>query len=128
MTVVIKHIEEIAPYAGEHAIRGIRFRPARQALGISAWGMNVIEFDPHTTGYPEHDHKHDGQEELYVVLEGSIVLVIDQKETTVTRGQMVRVGPDTTRKFVTREHGATLLALGATPHKAYEVDPRLATT
>ena len=128
MTVIIKHIEEIAPYAGEHAIKGIRFRPARQALGVSAWGMNVIEFDPNTTGYPEHDHKHDGQEELYLVLEGSIVLVVDGKETALTRGQMARVGPETTRKFVTRDEPAKLLALGATPNKAYEVDPRLATT
>ncbi|MBL8683467.1 MAG: cupin domain-containing protein [Myxococcales bacterium] len=128
MTVVIKHIEEIAPYEGEHAIQGIRFRPARQALGVSAWGMNVFDIDPHTTGHPEHDHKHDGQEELYVVLEGSIVLIADGKETKVTRGQMVRVGPETTRKIVTREEGARVLALGATPNKAYEADPRLATT
>jgi hypothetical protein len=44
------------------------------------------------------------------------------------RGDMVRVAPEVTRKFVTRESSATLLALGATPGKAYEPDKRMATT
>ncbi len=125
MTTKISKISEIQHHTGEHTIAGIRFKPARQAMGVSAWGMNVIEFDPRCDGYPEHDHKHDGQEELYVVLEGSIVLIADGSETVIEKGTLVRVAPESRRKFVTREHGATLLALGATPGKAYAPDPRM---
>lgn len=128
MSVTIKNVGQLEFYEGEHAIPGIRFRAARQAIGVSAWGMNVLDFAPNTTGYPEHDHQHDGQEEVYLVLEGSLVLQADGKETVLQRGDLVRVGPETRRKFVTRQSSASLLALGATPGKAYEPDRRMATT
>src|SRR5262249_21173997 len=64
--VLVKKLTEIAPYAGPNAIAGIRFRPAARELGVSAWGMNVIEIDAGCEAYPEHDHVRDGQEEVYV--------------------------------------------------------------
>jgi uncharacterized cupin superfamily protein len=128
MTIVIQNIKQIEHYQGDHAIPGIRFRPARQAMGIAAWGMNVIEFDPACEGYPEHDHVADGQEELYVVLSGSLVLLVDGSERTLQPGDMVRVPPELARKFVTRGESATLLALGGTPGRAYAPDPRLSVT
>lgn len=121
----VKTIAEIGHYTGENAIEGIRFKPARQALGVRAWGMNVLEFEPNTEGYPEHDHQHDGQEELYVVLEGSVVLRTNGEDRVLERGAMARVGPETRRKLLTRAQGATVLAIGATPGKAYAPDPRL---
>ena len=117
--ITVKRIEDIAAYEGPNAIEGIRFRAARDALGISAWGMNVLELDPHCEGYPEHDHAADGQEELYVVLRGSIVLRAGEAEQTLQQGDLVRVAPELKRKFVTRDEGATLLALGGTPGKPY---------
>jgi len=112
-------IESIAPYAGEHAIPGIRFRAARAALGVTAWGMNVLELDPGCDGHPEHDHTADGQEEVYVILDGSVVLVTDAGEQTLNAGDMARVEPHARRKLVTREHAARILALGGTPGKAF---------
>jgi uncharacterized cupin superfamily protein len=118
--LIVKSIEDIAAYAGPHAIPGIRFRTAGPALGISAWGMSVIEMDPGSTGYPEHDHGDDGHEEVYVVLRGSAVLVTDGSvERTVREGELVAVPGGTARKVVTRESGATLLAIGGTPGKPY---------
>jgi uncharacterized cupin superfamily protein len=128
MSINVKSIESMEYYQGEHAIPGIRFRAARQAVGISAWGMNVLDFSPNTAGYPEHDHRHDGQEEVYVVLDGSIVLIAEGKEQVLRRGDMVRVAPEVTRKLVTRDSAASVLALGGTPGKAYEADRRMATT
>jgi uncharacterized cupin superfamily protein len=126
MSIDVKHVQDIPAYAGEHAIPGIRFRAARDAMGISAWGMNIIEFDPGTEGYPRHDHAHDGQEELYVVLDGSLVLEAGGAERVLNRGDMARVSADETRRFVTREVGATLLAIGGTPGAPYAPDPRMA--
>jgi len=118
--IIVKSIEEIEAYAGEHAIPGIAFRPAREALGVSAWGMNVLELDPACEGYPEHDHQGDGHEEVYVVLRGSVQLRAGDVQTTLRQGDLVRVGPKTRRKFVTTDEGATLLAIGGTPGQAYK--------
>lgn len=128
MTLIVTNIADIDHYGGEHAIPGIRFRPARQALNVSAWGMNVLELDPGCEGYPEHDHTHDLQEEVYLVVDGAAVLVAEGQEREVTRGDMIRVSPETARKFVTHDRPVTLLAIGATPGAAYAPDPRMATT
>lgn len=128
VTIVVKNIKEIGHYQGDHAIAGLRFRPVRQAMEVTAWGMNVLEFDPSCAGYPEHDHVTDGQEEVYVVLEGSIVLVAGGVERALKQGDMARVPPNVARKFVTRGEAATLLALGSTPGRAYAPDPSMSTT
>lgn len=119
--IQITAIDAISAYSGPHAIPGIRFRPARQAMGVTAWGMNVIEIDPGCEGYPDHDHKGDDQEEVYVILEGSAVLQAHGEEQVVRAGQMIRVEPGVHRKFVTRDEGVRFLAIGGTPGKAYEV-------
>lgn len=111
--------DQIPAYTGPHTIPGIRFRAARDLLGVSAWGMNIIELDPDCGGYPVHDHLEDGQEEVYVVLEGSAVLVIGDAERVVTAGELIRVAPHVKRGFVTRETGVVLLAIGGTPGQAY---------
>lgn len=118
--VTVKSIEQITPYTGPHAIEGIRFRAARPALGVTAWGMNVLELDPRTSGYPDHDHVNDGQEEVYVLLSGAAVLEVGGETLDLVAGQMVRVPPALKRKFVTHEQGATILAIGGTPGKAYQ--------
>ncbi len=63
-----KVIGDIPHYQGPNAIRGIRFHTAGRDLGVTAWGMNVIDIEAGCTAYPEHDHAKDGQEEVYVVL------------------------------------------------------------
>lgn len=117
--ITVKSIAEVAPFSGPNAIPGIRFRAVRNALGVSSWGMNVFEMDPGCSGYPKHHHGNDGHEEVYVVLRGSVVLQADGAERILVEGDMVRVAPETTRKFVTRETGATILALGGTPGQPY---------
>lgn len=117
--ITVKNIESIAPYDGEHALAGIRFRAAREALGVSSWGMSVLELDAGCAAYPEHDHASDGHEEVYVVLRGSALLVAGGEERPLEVGDMARVGGGTRRKLVTRDRAATILALGGTPGKPY---------
>lgn len=127
MSIEIKNIEDIPYYQGEHAIPKIRFRAARAALGVSAWGMNVLELEAGCDACPEHDHVADGQEEVYVVLEGSVVLRAQGQERVLRRGDLARVPAEVTRKLITRDSGAVVLALGGTPGQPYAIDPRLAT-
>ncbi|MBL9038540.1 MAG: cupin domain-containing protein [Archangium sp.] len=125
MTLTVKNRRDIAAHTGPGTIPGIRFRSARQALGVSAWGMNVIELDPSCTDYPAHNHDHDRQEELYVVLEGEAVLKTDGAERVVRQGDFVRVPPEITRQFITRGTGVVLLAIGGTPGRPYAPDERI---
>jgi mannose-6-phosphate isomerase-like protein (cupin superfamily) len=113
------HLTEIPPYTGEAEIPGIRFRPARAALGVSAWGMNVIELDANVRGYPTHDHAADGQEEVYVVLSGRCTLELPDGPLPLGPGDLVRVGPAVSRKLVTGDEPVVVLALGNTPGRAY---------
>ncbi|MBX2803026.1 MAG: cupin domain-containing protein [Myxococcales bacterium] len=113
------HIDDVEPYVGPNQIPGIRFRAVRQALGVRAWGMNVLELEPGVQGYPEHDHVGDGQEEVYLVLEGSVALHAQGQILRLTRGDMVCVAPEVTRKLVTEGESARILAIGGTVGKPY---------
>ncbi|HEX2311261.1 MAG TPA: hypothetical protein VHH91_11130, partial [Vicinamibacterales bacterium] len=44
------------------------FKKARAELGVTSFGIQVIDFPPNVDGYPEHDHSQDGQEEVYVTM------------------------------------------------------------
>ncbi|MCL2448287.1 MAG: hypothetical protein FWD17_05020 [Polyangiaceae bacterium] len=112
-------IEDIAYFQGPNAIAGIRFHMAARELGVTAWGMSVLEIDAGCTGYPEHDHERDGQEEVYVVLRGDGTLDSSGEKTALRTGMLVRVGPKTKRKILPGPQGITVLAIGATPGKAY---------
>ncbi|MDB5096303.1 MAG: cupin protein, partial [Cyanobacteria bacterium RYN_339] len=115
--IIPKHFSDLSHYLGEHEIPGIKFRYAGKDLGISTWGMNVIELGPHCTSYPEHDHTSDGEEEVYVVLSGSAVLQSGSSRWPLEPGMLVRVGPERKRKIVTGSRGVVILALGGLPDK-----------
>ncbi|HUP18540.1 MAG TPA: cupin domain-containing protein [Gemmatimonadota bacterium] len=118
--VEIKGIDEVEAYHGPHEREGIGFKPVGGALGVTAWGMNVLEMAPGASTYPEHDHSEDGQEEVYFVLAGDATLKCGDDERRVGTGSFVRVPPQTTRSWRPGERGVTLIAIGATPGKAYE--------
>lgn len=118
--VKARTIEEIPFYQGPNAIPGIRFHTAARELGVTAWGMNLIEIEAGCTRYPEHDHERDGQEEVYVVLRGSGILDAAGEQTALGAGMLVRVGASQKRKILPGPQGITVLAIGATPGTAYK--------
>lgn len=117
--IKLRKIGEIGHYEGPGAISGITFRLAGRDLGVTSWGMNLIEIEPGCDDYPDHDHAEDGQEEVYVVLGGSGTLRGGGKEWPLEPGVMVRVGPREKRKILPGKKGVTLLVLGGIPGKAY---------
>lgn len=119
--VTIKRLDELDFYQGEHEIPGIRFHAAGKQLGVKAWGMNVLSLEPGADGYPEHDHIEDGQQEVYVLLRGSATLIAGDQRWLLEAGTMALVDPATKRKLLPGSEGATVLAIGATPGKAYEL-------
>lgn len=102
------------------AVYGGAFKKARAALGVGSFGMAVEDFPPNADQYPEHDHAHDGQEEVFLVLRGSADAEIDGERVHLDPETVLRVGPGAKRRFVAGAEGCRLLALGGVPGKAYE--------
>jgi mannose-6-phosphate isomerase-like protein (cupin superfamily) len=82
--------------------------------------MQVLDLPPAFGDYPEHDHSGDGQEEVYVVLEGSAECEVDGERVHAEAGSMLRVEPMSRRKLHGGPHGARLLAIGCPASGAYE--------
>ena len=87
-----------------------RFVRLRAALGVSSFGLNQIVLRPGQRG---RIHRHEQQEEVYLVLDGTLTLLVEGDERTLGRGELIRVGPDVRRQLVNRGPGTlSLLALG----------------
>ncbi len=95
-------------------------RRARAELGINSFGMQIEEFPPNFDQYPDHNHSHDGQEEVYVVLRGTAEIEVDGERFALDPETIVRVGPGASRRIFAGPEGVRVLALGGVPGKAYE--------
>ncbi|HEY7630194.1 MAG TPA: cupin domain-containing protein [Thermoleophilaceae bacterium] len=90
---------------------GERFQSLRRELGVTSFGMNLITLQPRERG---RVHRHEQQEEVYVVLQGELTLILeDGEEHVLGRGKLVRVGAAERRQLVNRgEERLVMLALG----------------
>jgi mannose-6-phosphate isomerase-like protein (cupin superfamily) len=111
----IKRIDDM-----EAAFRG-GFKKARAELGVSSFGIQVLEFPPNADQYPEHDHAEEGQEEVFVLLRGGGSIEIDGERHELDPDTLVRLGPGVKRKLVSGPEGMRVLALGGVPGQAYEI-------
>ena len=112
--VTVKRLEDF------ETIFGGGFRRVRAGLGVSSFGLAVMDFPPGFTQYPEHDHGPDGQEEVYTVLAGKATLTVGGGDHELDPGVFARVGPQEARKISTGDEGARVLAIGASPGQIYE--------
>jgi mannose-6-phosphate isomerase-like protein (cupin superfamily) len=110
--VTFKRFEELESYQGQ-------FRYAGRGVGVTSWGMNILQLPAGWADYPDHDHSKDRQEEVYVVIDGSARLEAGGETFSLEKGSLARVGPEQKRKIVPGPNGVTLLAIGGTPGKAY---------
>jgi mannose-6-phosphate isomerase-like protein (cupin superfamily) len=97
------------------------FVKARAELGVTAFGMQVIQLPPDYADYPEHDHTESGQEEVFVALSGSGWIEIDGERVELDSETLVRVGPEARRKVFAGPQGLRMLALGGCPGEAYKI-------
>ena len=89
---------------------GDRFLPLRRQLGVTSFGMNQIVLQPGQRG---RIHRHEHQEEVYLVLEGRLTIVIESKPTELAEGELIRVAPEIRRQLVNYgPERLVLLALG----------------
>jgi quercetin dioxygenase-like cupin family protein len=118
----LKRIEELA------SIHHGAVKLAGDELGVTSFGMQVLDFPAGFADYPEHDHSHDGQEEVYVVLEGSAEFDVGGERLCADAGSMLWVGSDSRRTLEAGPAGVRILAIGSAPGGSYErpADFRLA--
>jgi uncharacterized cupin superfamily protein len=64
----------------------------RRSLGCRSFGINMVEIPPGES-IPEHDETQRDQEELFFVIDGSPVLVIDGEDHPAPTGTFARIGP-----------------------------------
>ena len=74
---------------------GFGFRKVRQALGVTAFGVNFVVYPPRFRG-PEHYHDH--QDELYFVHSGRAKLEVRGEEHEVGPGGIFHVASTTPRR------------------------------
>jgi mannose-6-phosphate isomerase-like protein (cupin superfamily) len=114
-------VEDMAPRFGYAPNVEARF--ARKPLGLEKSGISYFKIAP---GFRmPFGHRHDEQEEIYLVLSGSARVKLDDEILELRPMDVVRVPVATTRGFEAGPEGAEILAFGApdTDNKDLEMDP-----
>lgn len=93
---------------------------ARKALGTEAFGYNLVEIGPGGQ-IPEHDETASGQVELYLILEGEAVFVVDGEEVPAPAGSFASLEPAVSRSIHNRSgEKVTAMLIGVDPSGGYE--------
>lgn len=96
--------EEVEPLApGMHFLR--------DELDSENLGLTVLDAEPGWEG-KEHDHKAEGEEEIYLLVDGAGTISIEGEDVPLEPGDAVRVDPDVTRKLAF-EAESTMVIAGA---------------
>jgi quercetin dioxygenase-like cupin family protein len=93
---------------------------ARRSLEVSSFGINLVDLQGGES-IPEHDETGRDQEEVFYVLSGNAVLVIDGEDHPAPAGTFVRFDPEVRR--TARNDGdepVTLLMVSAPRRSGYE--------
>jgi mannose-6-phosphate isomerase-like protein (cupin superfamily) len=87
------------------------FRKVRQALGITAFGANVLVLGPGESNRP---HFHDQQDELYFVHQGQAIFDLPDDRLELGPGGLLHVEAETPRRLMNPGPGElVILAVGA---------------
>lgn len=87
-----------------------RFLSLRRELGVTSFGINQIRLQPGQRG---RIHLHHHQEEVFLVLAGTLTLGIEGEERALAQGELARVAPNVRRQLVNQgTDDVLILALG----------------
>jgi mannose-6-phosphate isomerase-like protein (cupin superfamily) len=119
--VNLKDVEDMAPKFGYAPDLESRF--ARTALGLQNSGLSYFRVAPDYR--IPFGHRHDEQEEVYLVVSGSARVKLDDEVIELATWDAIRVPPGTTRGLQGGPDGAEIIAFGApnTENKDAEIVP-----
>jgi len=107
--VNLKEVEDQAPKFGLSP--QLEMRMARVALGLENSGISYQRIAPNFR--LPFGHKHKSQEEIYVLVGGSLRIKLEDEVVDLKPFDAVRVSKDTMRGFEAGPEGAELIAIGA---------------
>lgn len=114
----VAHLDEIEEFTDA----GCHYRPIRHHLGVTAFGVTAWTARAAGDLVINEDDEDDptADQELFLVLHGHAVFVLDGDRFDAPAGTLVFAPPHTKRMASATEEGTTILALEGTPGKAYE--------
>lgn len=113
----IKHQDEFERMEGSGECTWLL---ARKALGTGAFGYNLVEIAPGGQ-IPAHDEEQSGQVELYAILEGEAVMLLDGEEHPAPAGTFASIEPAANRQILNRSDAKVVaLLIGVQPDGGYE--------
>ncbi|MGZ4359230.1 MAG: hypothetical protein ACXVYM_09055 [Gaiellaceae bacterium] len=123
-SALVAQLDSIPFVPDQPFVEGL-WKPVRAHFGISAFGTNAyVATEEGQVIIEEHDELPDdgspGEEELYVVLRGQAEFRLDGNTCLAPAGTFVFAPPAVKRVALAREPGTAILAVGATPGKAFE--------
>ena len=84
----------------------------RDELNCENMGVTVLECEPGWEGM-EHDHADEGQEEVYLLLEGEATVTVDDESVELGEGDAVRIPPDATHQIHNGDTESRFVLTGA---------------
>jgi len=105
----LRDVENQAPNFGLPDELEARF--ARRAIGGETLGLSLFKLAPNFR--IPFGHKHEGQEEVYVVVRGSGRIKVDDEIIEVAQWDAIRFDKDTMRNVEAGPDGIEYLAFGA---------------
>ena len=118
MTHAIVDAAALAAGPGPHPAASPYDKGVGAALGLRAFGAYQVEL-PAGAETVSHDHRDDGAEDMYAVIRGSGVVVVDGAEVAVRAGHFVAVSPQSVRCVRAGSEGLVFIAVCAAPMPRY---------
>ena len=106
----IKNLKDVDDVAGERSGGNVEARMSRRAIEAEQVGVSYFRYAPnfHST----IGHKHEVQEEAYVVVSGSGRVKLDDEIAEVKQWDVIRVAPQVTRAWEAGPDGIELVIVG----------------
>jgi mannose-6-phosphate isomerase-like protein (cupin superfamily) len=105
----LREVENQAPKFGMPAELDARF--ARTSIGGETLGLSLMKLTPDFR--VPFGHKHEGQEEVYVVLSGSARIKVEDEIVELVEWDAIRFDKNTMRDVEAGPEGVEYLAFGA---------------
>jgi mannose-6-phosphate isomerase-like protein (cupin superfamily) len=106
----ITNLREIDDSAGDHA-PNLESRFGRKHLNSEHLGVSFFRYGPNFRSPMGHSHRE--QEEVYVVVNGSGRVKLDDEIVEVRQWDTIRVAPQTVRAFEGGPDGLEVIAVGS---------------
>ena len=106
--VTLTEVEDMAPQFGFSPEMQSRF--AREPLGLERTGVTLFRLGPNFR--VPFGHRHEDQEEVYVVVGGSARIKIEDDVLDLARFDAVRVPGESMRNLEAGPDGAEIIAFG----------------